>query len=96
MLRRKTIIRAIGIILLGAFLFILKFSWDIGRIASGMVSHTLCTNVLMLGRNQAEVETTDLSSVQRKNSTSEINREGQTVTSTFGFGPFGNSSTSVY
>jgi CubicO group peptidase (beta-lactamase class C family) len=96
MLKRKTIIRAIGILLLGAFLFLLKFSWDIGRIASGMVSHTLCTNVLMLGRNQAEVETTDLNAPQRKFATSIINETEQTVTSTFGFGPFGNSSTSVY
>jgi len=94
--KRKTIIRVIGILLLGAFLFILKFSWDIGRIASGMVSHTLCTNVLILGRNQAEVEAADLSSIQRENASSEINHEERTVTSTFGFGPFGNSSTAVY
>lgn len=94
--KRKTIIRVIGILLLGAFIFILKFSWDIGRIASGMISHTLCTNVLMLGRSQTEVEAKDLSSIQRENSVSEINYEEQTVTSTFGFGPFGNSSTAVY
>ena len=96
MLKRKTIFRVIGILLLIIITFILKFSWDVGKIASGMVSHTLCTNVLMLGRSQAEVEATDLSSIQRENTISEINREEQTVTSTFGFGPFGNSSTAVY
>lgn len=96
MLKRKNIFRTIGILLLIAIAFILKFSWDVGRIASGMISHTLCTNVLILGRNQAEVEAADLSSIQRENASSEINQEAQTVTSTFGFGPFGNSSTSVY
>ena len=96
MLKRKNIFRTIGILLLITIVFILKFSWDVGRIASGMVSHTLCTNVLMLGRNQAEVEAADLSSIQRENASSEINQEAQTVTSTFGFGPFGNSSTAVY
>lgn len=93
---RKTIFSILGILLLAAFLFGLKFSWDIGRIASGMVSHTLCTNVLMLGRNQAEVEATDLNAPQRKFATYTINKTEQTVTATFGFGPFGNSSTSVY
>ena len=93
---RKTILRAIGILLLAAFLFILKFSWDIGRIASGMVSHTLCTNVLMLGRSQAAVEATDLNVLQRKFATSTVNKKEKTVTATFGFGPFGNSSISVY
>ena len=93
---RKTILRAIGILLLAAFLFLLKFSWDIGRIASGMVSHTLCTNVLMLGREQVDVEATDLNVLQRKFATSTINETEQTVTATFGIGPFGNSSTSVY
>ena len=93
---RKTILRAIGILLLAAFLFLLKFSWDIGRIASGLVSHTLCTNVLMLGREQVNVEATDLNVLQRKFATSTIDETEQTVTATFGFGPFGNSSTSVY
>ncbi len=93
---RKTIFSIFGILLLTVFLFILKFSWDIGRIASGMVSHTLCTNVLMLGRSQAAVEATDLNVLQRKFATSTINKTEQTVTATFGFGPFGNSSTSVY
>ncbi len=93
---RKTIFSIFGILLLTVFLFILKFSWDIGRIASGMVSHTLCTNVLILGRSQAAVEATDLNVLQRKFATSTINKTEQTVTATFGFGPFGNSSTSVY
>ena len=94
--KRKLIWGTVGIILLGAFLFILKFTWDVGRIASGMVSHTLCTNVLMLGREQVDVETTDLNVLQRRFATSTINEMEQTVTATFGFGPFGNSSTSVY
>ena len=96
MLTRKNLLRVIGSLFLAAFLFLLKFSWDIGHIASGMVSHTLCTNVIILGREQVDVEATDLNVLQRKFATSTINETEQTVTATFGIGPFGNSSTSVY
>ncbi len=85
-----------AIVLAIALFKALGFSQDVGKIASGMISHTLCTNVLMLNRNRADVEARDLSALQRRFASSHIDVDAQTVTSSFGLGPFGNTSTAVY
>jgi len=67
---------------------------EAGPIAAGMASHTLCTNVLILGRDQSAVETQDLSAIQQKLTESTVG--DNRVETSFNLGPFSINNTSVY
>lgn len=90
---RKVLLGSL-IVLLGAGAYAYSFARDIGAIASGYVSQTLCTNVLMIGREQGDVEAADLSEQQNAIATS-IVRDGR-VHTTVQLGPLSFATTSVY
>lgn len=90
---KKTLIVSM-LLFLAALAYGVSFLRDVQLIASGYVSQTLCTNVLMLGRDQLEVENNDLSAIQKR-ITSSVVRADRVVT-TARVGPVSNTSTSVY
>ena len=50
---KKSLVAA-GVLLLGVTVYAYSFARDIGAIASGYVAQSVCTNVLVVGRDQAE------------------------------------------
>lgn len=68
----KNILVAAAVIVLGVAVYAYSFARDVSAIVSGYVAQSLCTNVLMLGREQAEVEALDLSQVQLNVTTSVV------------------------
>jgi CubicO group peptidase (beta-lactamase class C family) len=92
MLKKISLLAAV--ILLSAGAYGINYLRDIEAIAAGYVSQTLCTNVLMLGRDQAEVEAKDLSAKQNEIATSTV-KDGRVETTTR-IGPVSNTTSSVY
>jgi len=92
MLKKISLLAAV--ILLSAGAYGVNYLRDIELIAAGYVSQTLCTNVLILGRDQAEVEANDLSAKQNEIATSMV-RKGVVETTTR-IGPVSNTTSSVY
>ena len=92
MLKKISLLAAV--ILLSAGAYGINYLRDIEAIAAGYVSQTLCTNVLMLGRDQAEVEAGDLSAKQNEIATSMV-QDGRVETTTC-IGPVSNRTSSVY
>lgn len=90
----KKIVAIAGLIALGGVTYAYNYARDIGAIAGGYVSQTICTNVLILGRDQAQVEAFDLSKQQNDISHSMVS--GNTVVTTIEFGPLSFDHTSVY
>jgi CubicO group peptidase (beta-lactamase class C family) len=90
---RKVLLGSL-IVLLGAGAYAYNYARDMGAIASGYVSQTLCTNVLMLGRDKAEVEALDLSEQQNEVSTSIVLDDR--VQTTAQLGPLSFTTTSVH
>ena len=90
----KKIILLTGIVLLSGVAYGVNYLRDVGAIASGYVSQTLCTNVVMLGRDQAEVEARDLSMQQHDISTSTV-KNGM-VETVVRLGPLTFTNRSVY
>ena len=82
------------VILVLAAVYAIDYLRDVQAIASGYVSQTLCTNVLILGRDQAEVEANDLSAKQNEITTSRI--AGATVETIARIGPVSTTTSSVY
>ena len=91
----KKIVLVIAITLVAGGAYGVNYLRDIGAIASGYVSQTLCTNVLMLGRDLAEVEASDLSAQQHEITTSSVKKNG-TVETTVRIGPISYTTSSVY
>lgn len=83
-----------GFLLLVALVFAYGFARDVGSIVSGYVAQSLCTNVLILGRDQSDVEQLDLSRLQRERVSSVV--EGSRVVSTANLGPVRYESTAVH
>jgi CubicO group peptidase (beta-lactamase class C family) len=90
----KKVILLVVAILLAAGAYGVNYLRDIEAIAAGYVSQTLCTNVLMLGRGQAEVEANDLSAQQNEITTSVV--KGNLVETTASIGPVSFSRSTVY
>lgn len=90
----KKIVLLVGVILLGAAAYGFKFAREVAAIAGGYVSHTICTNVLIIGRDQAEVETLDLSYDQNRLTTSAVN--GSRVDTVVELGPLSFTHTAVH
>jgi len=67
---------------------------ELGAIASGMVSHTVCMNVFVAKRDIDEVSARDLSAIQRRVTESQI--EDNTIVTQFKLGPVRNAATSLY
>ncbi len=90
----KKLLVIAGLIAVGGIAYAYDYARDIGAIAGGYVSQTICTNVLMLGRDQAQVEALDLSKQQNDVSHSKVS--GNTVVTTIALGPLSFDHTSVY
>ncbi|MGI9284435.1 MAG: hypothetical protein ACR2P1_03550, partial [Pseudomonadales bacterium] len=90
----KKILLVLGVLVLGAGAYAYSYVRDLAAITSGYVSQTLCTNVLMIGRDKEEVETLDLSAKQHNFTTSTI-MDGS-VETTAQMGPVSYTTTSVY
>ncbi len=94
MTRAKKIWVVLFSVLLAVLAYAVSYLRDVQLIASGYVSQTLCTNVLMLGRDQAEVERYDLSAAQNRITSSVVHADR--VVTTARIGPVSNTSTSVF
>ncbi|MGI9285492.1 MAG: serine hydrolase domain-containing protein [Pseudomonadales bacterium] len=90
---KKTVL-VLGVLVLAAGAYAYSYVRDLAAITSGYVSQTLCTNVLMIGRDKEEVETLDLSAKQHSFTTSTI--MGDRVETTAQMGPVSYTTTSVY
>lgn len=90
----KKIAGVTAVILLAAAAYAYSFARDIGAIVTGYVSHTLCTNVLVIGRDQGDVEANDLSYDQNRITSSTVG-DGK-VETTAHFGPVSFTTISVY
>ena len=55
-----------------AIAYVTHFILGASKIAAGYVAQTYCTNVIMLGRDKADITANDLSDLQRKVTSSEI------------------------
>ncbi|WND02985.1 serine hydrolase [Temperatibacter marinus] len=92
--KKLLLVFVILVICAGSYAY--KFFLDIAPIASGMSSQTLCTNVLMLERDQQDVIDHDLSAIQRKLTRSYIDHEKKMVTTHLQIGPFSHKNRSAY
>ena len=90
----KNLLLALFATLLGASAYGINYLRGVGAIAAGYISQTVCTNVLILGRAQAEVEAKDLTAQQREIATSTIN--GDLVETTVRIGPISYTERSLY
>jgi CubicO group peptidase (beta-lactamase class C family) len=92
-MQKKVVSVAVAAVL-GAGAYGINYLRDIEAIAAGYISQTLCTNVLILGRDQAEVEASDLTAQQREIATSTV--KGDVVETTVRIGPVSESTSTVY
>jgi CubicO group peptidase (beta-lactamase class C family) len=83
MLRSILVVGAAAVVAAGAYG--INYLRDVEAIAAGYISQTVCTNVLILGREQTEVEASDLTAQQREIATSTV--EGDVVETTVRIGP---------
>lgn len=84
----------LGVLVVGAAIYGYKFATEIAAVAGGYVSQTICTNVVMIGRDLAEVEAQDLSYDQNWISSSTVN--GNWVDTLIELGPLSFTHTSTY
>ena len=90
----KNLLLVLFATVLGASAYGINYLRDVEAIAAGYISQTVCTNVLILGRAQAEVEAKDLTAQQREIATSTIN--GDLVETTVRIGPISYTERSLY
>ena len=90
----KKFLLLLGIILLIVVGIGYNFARQCAAILGGFASHKLCTNVLIVGRDQKEVKAYDLSSDQNRFSTSTVN--GNQINTVVKFGPFSFKHTSIH
>jgi CubicO group peptidase (beta-lactamase class C family) len=83
MLKGVSLVVAVAVLAAGAYG--IDYLRDVEAIAAGYISQTVCTNVVILGRNQAEVEAKDLTAQQRDIATSTV--KGDVVETTVRIGP---------
>lgn len=81
----RNILIALVITVIAAGTYGVNFLRDVEAIAAGYISQTVCTNVVMLGRDQTEVEAKDLTAQQRKIARSTV--KGDVVETTVRIGP---------
>jgi CubicO group peptidase (beta-lactamase class C family) len=84
----KKILAAVGVLLLCVAVYAYSFAQDIGAIVTGYVAQSLCTNVLIVGRAQSEVEALDLAQDQRMLTTSVVKADRVVTTAQFGPGSY--------
>jgi CubicO group peptidase (beta-lactamase class C family) len=90
----KKALLVIAVVALGVAAYGYNFAREIASIAGGYVSQTVCTNVVMIGRDLAEVEFQDLSYDQNRVSSSTVN--GNRVDTLIELGPLTFNHISVY
>lgn len=83
MLKRILLVGIAAMLAAGAYG--VSYLHDVEAIAAGYISQTLCTNTVMIGRDQAEVEAKDLTAQQREIATSIV--KGDVVETTVRIGP---------
>ena len=92
MLKRVLLVVVVAVLAAGAYG--IDYLRDVEAIAAGYISQTVCTNVVILGRNQAEVEAKDLTAQQRDIATSTV--KGDVVETTVRIGPVSYTEYSLY
>ncbi len=92
----EKVILAIVIVLAIGSIIGYRFAKDVQAIATGMVSQTICTNVIMIGRELDDVIAHDLSKIQRDMTTSTVDKNNNTVTTEMNIGPISHINHSVY
>jgi CubicO group peptidase (beta-lactamase class C family) len=90
----KVALSVIAVVVLGTAAYGYSFARDIAAVAGGYVSQTVCANVLILGRDLADVQAQDLSYDQKRFTTSAVN--GRQVDTTVRLGPLSFVHTSVH
>ncbi len=90
----KSIVLLVVAAVLAAGTYGINYLRDVEAVAAGYISQTLCTNVLILGRDQAEVEANDLTGQQREIARSAV--KGDVVETTVRIGPVSFTEHSVY
>ena len=83
MLKSILLVAVAAVVAAGAYG--INYLRDVEAIAAGYISQTVCTNVLIVGRDQAEVEAKDLTAQQREIATSSV--KGDVVETTVRIGP---------
>jgi CubicO group peptidase (beta-lactamase class C family) len=91
---QKKVILVLVAVVLAAGAYGINYLRDVEAIAAGYISQTVCTNVLILGRDQAEVEAHDLTAQQRDIATSTVNDD--VVETTVRIGPVSYTEYSLY
>jgi CubicO group peptidase (beta-lactamase class C family) len=84
----------VAAITLGVAAYGYSIAREAASVAGGYVSQTVCTNVLMIGRDLAEVEANDLTAEQESISSSTV--QGNTVATLIKLGPLSFNHTSIY
>lgn len=92
----KKVLSVLALLITIVAYFGIRYIKDVQAIATGMVSQTLCTNVIMIGRDFDDVIANDLSKVQRDMTSSEIDLENGIVTTHMIIGPIKHSNQSLY
>ncbi len=92
MIKNALIVAAVLVLVVAGYGY--NIARDIAAVAGGYVSQTICTNVVMIGRDLDEVELHDLSSDQ--NSVSQSTVQGDRVDTRIGLGPLGFTHTAQY
>lgn len=72
----------------------LNFLNRLGPMPSGYVSHTICSGMFISGRDYEDLLANDIPTLERRLTRSQV--DGNTITTKFGFWPFGYTSRSVY
>jgi CubicO group peptidase (beta-lactamase class C family) len=80
--------------ILAAGAYGISFLRDVEAIAAAYIAQTVCTNVVILGRDQTEVEAKDLTAQQREIARSTVN--GDVVETTVRIGPISYTEYSLY
>lgn len=90
----KTIIPVVAAAVLAGGAYGIDYLRDVEAIAAGYISQTVCTNVVMLGRDQAEVEAKDMTAQQREIARSTV--KGDVVETTVRIGPISYTEYSIH
>lgn len=82
------------LVVVGSGAYGLNYLKRLAPLPSGFVSHAVCSGVFVAGRDSDEVLAHDVSALQRRLTSTEV--DGNVVTTTFGFWPIGYESKTAY
>ena len=90
----KGAVVAVLLVVLGVGAYGLNYLKRLAPLPSGFVSHAVCSGVFVAGRDFDEVLAHDVSALQRRLTSTEV--DGNVVTTTFGLWPIGHESKTAY